>query len=133
MKPVFSLLLGLFVSVNTYPCSIFTYSIDGRVYFCGNEDWIMKDPAIRTYPPSGKDYGYIIIGWKSFLPNYAQAGMNSEGLCFDWAAVPPQGFVRDATKREASLDITIDMLKKCGSVDEAIGLIRRYDISHFAE
>ena len=121
------------VAVSAFPCSIFKYSVDGRTYFCGNEDWTATDPAIQTFKPNGNEYGCAVLGWKSFLPRYIQAGINSKGLCFDWAAVPPQRYVRDNDKTDLTLDFTLDVLKTCASVDEAVAFITRHNIPHFAE
>jgi hypothetical protein len=126
-------LVFIVLSANVFPCSIFKYSVEDRTYFCGNEDWTARDPAIQTYKSRGASYAYIIAGWKSYLPHYAQAGVNSEGLCFDWAAVPVQRYSRDDSKQDASLDITVDILRKCRSVDEAIAYIKRYNVAHLAE
>ena len=133
MRVLFALLLLLAVPISVYPCSIFRYTIDTRTYFCGNEDWTLADPAIQTFKAQGSDYGYILLGWKSFLPSYAQAGINSKGLCFDWAAVPPQQYVRDNTKKDLTLDFTIDVLKRCANVGHAIEYIKSFNISHLAE
>jgi hypothetical protein len=121
------------LSAYVYPCSIFRYSVEDRTYFCGNEDWTARDPAIQTFKSRGTSYAYVIAGWKSHLPHYAQAGINSEGLCFDWAAVPSQRYSRDDSKEDASLDITVDILKNCRSIDEAIAYIKRYNVPHLAE
>jgi hypothetical protein len=123
----------LAISADVYPCSIFKYSVDGRTYFCGNEDWTAKDPAIQTYKANGKQYGYVLFGWGTYLPRYAQAGVNSEGLCFDWAAVPTQVYIRDNKKPDASLDVTVDILKNCKSIDEVIKYIDGYNVPHIAE
>jgi len=129
-----SVIVVLFaVSIAAYPCSILMYSVDGRTYFCGNEDWTATDPAIQTYKAETNHYGYVLFGWKSYLPRYAQAGINSEGLCFDWAAVPAQEYTRASGKPDASLDITIDILKNCRNVDEAVDYLRRYNVPHLSE
>ena len=123
----------LAISAAVYPCSIFKYSVAGRTYFCGNEDWTAKDPAIQTYKAIGKQYGYVLFGWRTYLPRYAQAGINSEGLCFDWAAVPPQAYRRDNGKPDASLDVAVDILKNCKSIDEMVNYIEGYNVPHIAE
>jgi hypothetical protein len=133
MKTVFALLLLLSTTMSAYPCSIFRYTIDGRTYFCGNEDWIATDPALQTFTPRGRDYGCVLFGWKSYLPRYVQAGINSRGLCFDWAAVPPQEYSRDSAKPEVTLDFTVDILKRCASVDEAIEYMKDRSMPHLAE
>jgi hypothetical protein len=133
MKLLCMMIVLFAISADVHSCSIFKYRVEGRTYFCGNEDWIARDPAIQTYKATGKQYGYVLFGWRSYLPRYAQAGVNSEGLCFDWAAVPAQTYIRDTEKPDASLDITIDVLKNCKSVDDAIKYIKGYNVPHIAE
>lgn len=129
-----AILLALLASAATaFPCSIFKYSVDGRTYFCGNEDWSATDPAMQACSPKGGDYGYVLLGWRSFLPRYIQAGINSKGLCFDWAAVPPQPYVRDDVKDDLGLDFTRDVLRRCANVEEAVAFIRHHNIAHLAQ
>ena len=132
MKRLF-MLLCLVESITLFPCSIFTYKIGSSIFFCGNEDWTAKDPAILAIKPENNEYGVVLLGWYSYLPSYPQAGINSEGLCFDWASVPGQGFI--PIKGKSSLDIndTISILKKCKTVNEAIEYIYKYNFPHIAE
>jgi hypothetical protein len=133
MRTIWALALLLATSGGAFPCSIFKYVVEGRTYFCGNEDWTARDPAINTYKARGNEYGYVVFGWRSFLPRYIQAGINAKGLCFDWAAVPPQRYRRDPDKRDLSMDFTVEMVKSCATVAEAIDFVKRYNIPHFAE
>jgi hypothetical protein len=132
MKRVLLIILCA-VSIEVFPCSIFKYSIGNSYYFCGNEDWTAKDPAIMTIPRKKNEYGVIIFGWKSFLPNYPQAGINSEGLCFDWATVPAQKYTFEAGKNDLSINSTIDILKTCATVEDVIQYLAKYNFSHLAE
>jgi hypothetical protein len=50
----------------------------------------------------------MLVGWKSCLPHFAQAGVNSEGLCLDGTAVPPQHDVADNSNAYATVDIARD-------------------------
>jgi hypothetical protein len=120
-------------SLALYPCSIFKYVADGQVFFCGNEDWSATDPALTTIPPVGGKYGLVLLGWKSYLPRYPQAGVNSEGLSFDWATVPPQRYSATPGKENLDIDSTIEILKTCKNVDEVIAIIGKRNFSHLAE
>lgn len=133
MRIVPTVALFLVSSIASYPCSIFRYTTGGRTYFCGNEDWTARAAAIQTRTAAGGDYAYALVGWKGLLPRWVQAGVNSEGLCFDWAAVPPQPYVRDPARPDLSLDFTVDVLKSCATVDDAIEFIARHNIPHLAE
>jgi choloylglycine hydrolase len=116
-----------------FPCSIFTYKIGPSVFFCGNEDWTAKDPAIITIKPKNNEYGVLLFGWDSYLPNYPQAGVNSEGLCFDWATVPGQKFFPINGKSNLDINDTITILKNCKNINEAIEYINKYNFPHIAE
>lgn len=133
MRIVLTFVLLLFSSFNLFPCSIFKYTAGGRTYFCGNEDWTIRAAAVQTHTAINGDYAYALLGWKGLLPHWVQAGINSQGLCFDWAAVPPQQYMRDAARQDVTLDFTVDVLKRCATVEEAIDFITRYNVPHLAE
>lgn len=124
----------LFQSVKIFSCSIFKYiDTDGVVYFCGNEDWSATDPAIMTMKPDGKSLGVILFGWQRYLPNYPQAGINSEGLCFDWATVPSQSYIFEKGKEDLNVNSLIEILRKCRTVDDAVAYIEKHNFSHLAQ
>lgn len=115
------------------PCSIFKYKTGEYVYFCGNEDWTAKDPALIAIKQQKNDYGLVLLGWKSYLPDYPQAGINSEGLCFDWAAVPAQKYEFVKGKADLTINSTIEILKKCKNITEVLAYLNKYNFSHLAE
>jgi hypothetical protein len=134
MKMLLSLILvSMFIPYEISPCSIFKYSRDGKTFFCGNEDWIFTNPAIQSYPPLDNNYGYVLLGWKNYLPRYAQAGINSEGLCFDWAVVPPQKYAIDNTKPIKTIDCTIEILRTCKDIADVMSFVQKNNIPHLAE
>jgi choloylglycine hydrolase len=135
MKSIFAFIVwGIFACiVPAFACSICAYSIDGRAYFCGNEDWSATDPAMLSAPASKDSYGYLILGWASYLPGYAQAGINSEGLCFDWAMVPAQRYASKPGRAQLSIDFPVEALRKCKDVGELLRFIEGKDIPHVAE
>ncbi len=118
--------------VPVQPCSIFSCRTEAGTFFCGNEDWTATDPAFMTVPPRDGAYGYVAFGWASYLPDYVQAGINSEGLCFDWAVVPPQRFVSTPGKKPLPLDATVEILKTCATVAEALAFIEKNDFPNLA-
>src|SRR2546423_14981131 len=64
-------------------CTIFVLTDTNRVLFCNNEDW--SDPKTRIWfvPGSGEHYGGVYVGFDN---DYAQGGLNTAGLAFDWVA-----------------------------------------------
>ena len=132
-KMIFTIILCSIEVLTVFPCSIFTYKIGSTTFFCGNEDWTAKDPAILTIKPENNKYGVVLFGWDSYLPNYPQAGVNSEGLCFDWATVPGQRFEYVNGKSILNINDMVTILKECKTVNEAIEYISRYNFPHIAE
>jgi hypothetical protein len=132
MKTTLTIII-LLLCISVFPCSIFKYSDGNSIYFCGNEDWIASDPAIITIPSANNKLGVALLGWKSYLPSYPQAGINSAGLCFDWAMVPKQNYKRDKNLVDLDINSTIAILQKCKTVDDVIAYIQKYDFSHLAE
>jgi hypothetical protein len=132
MKKIFVLIL-LIYALTAFPCSIFKYSYNGKTFFCGNEDWSAKDPAIMTMRQTETHYGIVLLGWKSYLPHYPQAGINSHGLCFDWAVVPSQNYQFIQGKENLSINSTIEILKNCKDITDVLEYIEDYNFSHLAE
>lgn len=127
------LVICLFNVLYAYPCSIFSYNDNGRVLFCANEDWLTANPAIMAIAPTGSEYGVVLLGWSNYLPDYPQAGVNSEGLCFDWASVPAQKYNSNKDKKTLDINSTIGMLQKCKNIDEAIAYLSDANYPHLAE
>ena len=66
-----------------HACTVFVLTDTNRALFCNNEDW--SDPKTRIwFLPAGEGYhGAVYVGFEN---GYAQGGMNTEGLSFDWVA-----------------------------------------------
>jgi hypothetical protein len=134
MKTFLTLLMFfILANVSAFPCSIFSYTDGNNIFFCNNEDWIFKDPVLGTHPATKNSYGYITFGWGAYYPGYPQGGVNSEGLCYDWAMIPKQKYHSDPKLPELHGDLGLAILQQCKSVDEAIALIKKYNYPHFAE
>jgi len=127
---IFILLVNSFA---LFPCSIFTYVDGSDIYFCGNEDWMYKNPSLLCVPSEEDEYGVLLLGWDTLLPSYPQAGVNSFGLCFDWASVPAQKYTLEKDKQYLNSNDTIRILKKCRTVDEAVDFIKKANFPHIAE
>jgi len=75
----------------------------------------------------------VIFGWESYLPRYAQAGINTEGLCFDWATVATQPFVKEPGKPSVTEDVTSELLARFRTVYEVIAFLETRNFPHLAE
>lgn len=95
--------------------------------------WSATDPAMVTIPSEKGKYGMVLLGWKSYLPSYPQAGINSEGLSFDWAMVPGQRYSSVPGKENLDINSTIDILKECKNVQEVIDYVKSRNFPHLAE
>ena len=81
MRVLRILVAGLVMAGSVFGCTIFVL-VDGKsVLFCNNEDW--SNPVTRVwFVPAGTNYfGAVYVGFDN---GWAQGGMNSEGLAFDW-------------------------------------------------
>ena len=80
------ILIATFISLLTsynQACTIFVLTEPGKTLFFNNEDY--SNPATRMwFLPGGKDfYGVAYLGYND---NWAQGGVNTKGLAFDWVA-----------------------------------------------
>ncbi len=98
-------------------CTIFMLTDGDHVLFCNNEDW--SDPKTRIWfiPGEGGRYGCAFVG---FGNGWAQGGVNTPGLAFDWVAGFKESWDRDPALKEVPGNPAQRMLETCASVDEAI-------------
>jgi hypothetical protein len=64
-------------------CTIFVLTDTNQALFCNNEDW--SDPKTRIWflPAGDRYYGAVNVGFDN---GWAQGGLNTESLAFDWVA-----------------------------------------------
>ncbi len=104
-------------------CTIFVLTDGQRTLFFNNEDY--SNPVTRLwFAPAGKDHlGCAYVGFDN---GWAQGGVNTAGLAFDWVA----GFTE---KWELRPDLTPvrgnpaqRMLESCTTVDEAVAFFQKH-------
>jgi hypothetical protein len=105
-------------------CTIFVLTDTNRALFCNNEDW--SDPKTRIWflPASEGCFGAVYVGFDN---GYAQGGMNTEGLAFDWVAGFTEKWELDPKLPEVRYNSGQRMLETCATIDQAIAFFR----SHF--
>lgn len=114
--------VGLFTSYNQ-ACTIFVLTESGKTLFFNNEDY--SNPATRIwFLPGGKDfYGAAYLGYND---NWAQGGVNTKGLAFDWVAGFQEQWQAGAPLIRTKGNPSERMLESCATVEEAIAFYQKY-------
>jgi len=110
-------------------CTIFVLTDAERTLFFNNEDW--SDPNAQLwFVPAGRDHlGCAYVG---FEDGWAQGGVNTAGLAFDWVAHPEVAYTPDPVLTQVRGNSAQRMLEVCTTVDEAIAFYRAHREVEFA-
>lgn len=103
-------------------CTIFVLTDGHQTYFCNNEDWSNPRTRIWFLPAQGH-YGCVYVGFDN---GWAQGGMNTEGLAFDWVAGYKEEWQPDPQARPVIGNPAQRMLQTCATVEEAIAFHHKY-------
>jgi len=104
-------------------CTIFILTDGISVYFCNNEDFSNPITKIWFQPEGDGFYGCVYVGFDN---GWAQGGLNTEGLSFDWVAGYQEKWERKADFKSARMNPSERMLESCSSIDEAIDFYKTY-------
>ncbi len=109
-------------------CTIFVLTDTNRTLFCNNEDW--SDPKTRIWfvPGNDKHYGGVYVGFDN---DYAQGGLNTEGLAFDWVAGYTETWNPDPNVSMVWGNSGQQALENCASVQQAIAFFRQHQDRQF--
>ena len=104
-------------------CTIFVLTDTNRALFCNNEDWSNPKTRIWFLPAGEGYYGAVYVGFDN---GFAQGGLNTEGLAYDWVA----GF-KDKWEPDSHLPLARGnsgqrMLETCATVNDAIAFYRSH-------
>jgi penicillin V acylase-like amidase (Ntn superfamily) len=123
LTALFALAILAGVSIPSLACTIFVLTDTNRALFCNNEDW--SDPKTRIWflPAGDGYYGAVYAGFDN---GYAQGGMNTEGLAFDWVAGYTEQWKPDAQLPDAQGNSGQRMLETCTTIDDAIAFYRTH-------
>jgi hypothetical protein len=121
--PQFLLTLTLWsiVALPVTACTIFVLTDTNRVLFCNNEDGPSGETRIWFVPAGPKHHGAVYLGYDN---GWAQGGVNTEGLAFDWVA----GY-KETWEAEPNLPMIVRnerVLETCATVEEAIAFYRKH-------
>lgn len=127
-KPFF---LYIFILVNAGhvgACTIITVS-NGKIILAGNnEDWQNPNTKIWFCPSIDNEYGRVCWGFdKAF--DFAEGGMNDQGLFIDANALEETGWKADPTKPDVPGSAVDYILAHCATVKEVINLFKRYNVN----
>jgi hypothetical protein len=112
------------------PCSIFVLTDGGRTLFANNEDW--SDPRTRIWFVPGAEEGRYGCAYVGFQNHWAQGGMNTEGLAFDWVAGYKESYKPDAQLHPVKGNPSQRMMETCANVGEAIRYYQNYQEPSFS-
>lgn len=113
---------------NADACTIFVL-IDGkRVLFCNNEDWCNSKTRIWFGPAGDGHLGCAYVGFNG----WAQGGLNTEGLAFDWVAGSTKEWKPGADMKIAREFPSARMLETCATVEDAIAFFHKHRESCFS-
>jgi len=112
-----------------YACTIFVLTDTNRALFCNNEDW--SDPKTRIWflPPGDGYYGAVYVGFDN---GWAQGGMNTEGLAYDWVAGYNEKWAPDPNLPNARGNSSQRMLETCKTVNDAVAFYRNHQEPGFS-
>jgi hypothetical protein len=104
-------------SLSACACTIFVLTDTNRSLFCNNEDW--SDPKTRIWflPAGDGYYGAVYVGFDN---GWAQGGLNTEGLAFDWVAGYKEQWEPDPKLPNARGNPSQRMLETCATIADAI-------------
>jgi hypothetical protein len=127
----FVLLLAscLFASAPVFPCTVFVLTGAHRVLFCNNEDWSNPRTRIWFVPAGEGHYGCVYVG---FDDGWAQGGMNTKGLAFDWVAGFMEKWEPGPGMKPVRGNPSERMIETCATVEEAIAFYRTHRETSFS-
>ena len=105
-------------------CTIFVLSDTNHALFCNNEDWSEADTRIWFLPAGEGYYGAAYVGFAT--NGWAQGGLNTKGLAYDWVAGFEEKWEPDPKLPIARGNSSQRMLETCATVKEAIRFYRAH-------
>lgn len=107
-------------------CSILYYvdAKTGKIYVVNSEDYFLDvDAYIQIEPKAKNKFARLWYGWD----NFAQGGVNENGLFFDVAVTPKQKKIKGYKQPKNNLGDKI--LAHCATVEEALAYLEKKKIA----
>jgi hypothetical protein len=102
-------------------CSIFVLTDGQRALFGNNEDWSNPNTRIWFVSATNGHYGCVYVGFDN---GWAQGGMNTKGVAFDWVAGFKEPYQPDPSLRQVPGNPSERMLETCANIEEAMNFYR---------
>ena len=131
MRLFFLLAICLCASASIHACTIFVLTDTNRALFCNNEDVDETKNRIWFIPSGTKRYGCAFVGQAG--NQWAQGGLNTEGLAFDWVAGAHEKWTQRSQKKKTPRGNPAErMLEICSTVEEAIAFFQTHKEPSFS-
>jgi hypothetical protein len=117
------LLLAAFFTVPASSCTIFVLTNGQRVLFCNNEDYSNPKTRMWFVPAGDGYYGCVYVGFDN---GWAQGGMNTKGLAFDWVAGYTEKWKPERVMKKVRGNPSERMLETCATIEEAIAFYKAH-------
>ncbi len=125
----FILAFVTFPSLPAHACTIFVLTATNRALFCNNEDWSETKTRIWFLPAGEGYYGAVYVGFDN---GFAQGGLNTEGLAYDWVAGYKEQWEPNPHLPNARGNSGQQMLETCTTITDAIAFYRGHRESGFS-
>jgi hypothetical protein len=130
LKIIATFLFCLILCVQVQACTIFLLTDADKTLFFNNEDY--SNPATRIWflPGTNEYYGVAYVG---FDDDWAQGGVNTAGLAYDWVAGFEDRYTPDPKLQQTRGNPSERMLESCATVSEAIAFYKKYRETSFSK
>jgi hypothetical protein len=112
-----------FAPLRVGACTIFVLTDGTRALFFNNEDWFNRTTRLWFVPAGTNHLGCAYLGFDN---GWAQGGLNTAGLAFDWVSGFDEEYKPDPELEPARGNPSERMLETCTTVEEAVAFYRRF-------
>lgn len=126
---IVTFLMGIIIVIPNYACTIFVLTDSQRTLFFNNEDYSNPSTRIWFLPGVKGQYGRAYVGFDN---GWAQGGVNTEGLAFDWVAGSKVDYTPDEKLQKVKGNPSEKMMQTCATVAEAIAFYQKYQEPGFS-
>jgi hypothetical protein len=133
--PLTLTLVFLVGTVPALPCTVVYYADDETALAGNNEDFFFPYTQATFFPPEEGKHGGVYFGYQARHGvdfGAHQGGVNDHGLFFDGLATDSVPVTRSQDKESYAGNLLKKMLEECATVEEALALFDRYDLSFMA-